>query len=116
MSVINKIHLPPPDIRIKGARVEKSLSAGQDNFESQFLEMVEKVETMGSEIEAMMEKTETGTAVAIKKGVNRVGHYIKSMSGLVEDFSSSDQEGNPVGVNKSNIYNRLHEKKNPELQ
>ncbi len=87
MSMINKVGIPSPDNQIKGNRNEKGPSVEEKNFESQFLEMVEKVENMGSEIDAMIETTNTRNPSAVQKDVNKVGSYIKSIEGLVEDFT-----------------------------
>lgn len=87
MSIINKVGVLSPDNQIKNNRNEKGPTRESKKFESQFLEMVEKVENMGSEIDAMIETTNTQNPTAVQKGVNKVGSYIKSIEGLVEDFS-----------------------------
>ena len=95
MSMINKISTPHPEVTIKNRTKEEKFSDAEQ-FESQFLEMVEKVENMGSEIDGLMEDASQQNPVSVQNGVHRVGSYIKSMAGIVEDFSRPTSQGNPA--------------------
>ena len=87
MNTIDRISTISPDLQAKGNRNERSVPADGNNFESQLLEMVKKVENMSPGIDAMIETTNTHNPPAVQKSVNQVGSYIRSIEGLVEDFS-----------------------------
>lgn len=106
MSVINKISAPSLEPLVKNQKVAKESSV-ENNFESQLLEMVEKVETMNTEIEAMIESNGTENPVTVKHGVHRVGTYINNVAGLVENFSSQNSSEKKGVKSANNPYGRL---------
>jgi len=91
MSEINKINIIPGSIKAKAQKTENAQSEKGKAFEDQLLKTVEKLETMGNEIDAMMETGSSKSPTKVTSDINTVGNYIKSMAGMVEDFSS-DQE------------------------
>ena len=109
MSIINKISNPATELRIQNHKPEKSSAKEGGSFESQFLEMVEKVETMGSEIDAMIEKSSAQNPVSVQHGVHRVGSYIKSMAGIVEDFSAHNTSDSKAALSGMTSYESKNE-------
>lgn len=112
MSVINnKVNLPNINVRIQSGQGEKKATNESKNFENQFLELVEKLENVSAEIDAMKESSSQQTPLTVKNRVNKVGNFINSMAGYVKDISSStDEEGKSVQPGK-NPYNQVSNKK-----
>ncbi len=64
-------------------------------FETRLQKTVERLESMGSEIDAMIEVKEGSNPQTVKNGVAQIGNMIQSMKGLVENISPSQpQAGN----------------------
>ncbi|MCP4752270.1 MAG: hypothetical protein GY866_15360, partial [Proteobacteria bacterium] len=69
MTELNKIGLPKLDVGIQSGKNDKESSVPGKAFEDQLIETVQKLQTMGNEIDAMMESTQPRNADVIDKNV-----------------------------------------------
>jgi len=84
-------NIKPVELDLKSRSKQKELDQSEDvkrTFETELLQTVKKLETVETEIDAMIENHVAQSSTGISSGVNSVGNYINSIAGIVEDLSS----------------------------
>ena len=69
------------------AKAKQTKAVQGESFENTLQETVAKIESMGSEIDALIEGKETKNTTAMREDVDQLGNMIQSMKGLVENIS-----------------------------
>lgn len=87
MSEINKIGLPKLDNTVHSAKNKKESLATGKEFENQLLETVQKLKTMDSEVNAMMETTSPKNASSID--LARHKHHRRDIA--AENFTAANK-------------------------
>jgi len=88
MSEVNRIGLLQPDARIQSTKNRKEPVASGKAFENQLLETVEKLKTLDSEVDAMMESTKLQKSDAAKASLQLQG---KKEDVIAENFSAAQK-------------------------
>ncbi|MFH2132347.1 MAG: hypothetical protein ABIK68_18370 [bacterium] len=88
MSDVNQIGLLKPDAKIQSIKSRKEPLASGKAFENQLLETVEKLKTLDSEVEAMMESTKQQNLDAMDSSLRLKG---KKEDIIAENFSASQK-------------------------
>ena len=89
MAEISKVDLLKIDAKLQARKSDKNLSAGKNRFEDQLLKTVKKLETMGNEIDAMMESSsiQVSNTASIPKNPSR--EILTNIDSMVENFSAA---------------------------
>ncbi len=89
MAEINKVDLLKIDAKLQARKNNKNLSADKNKFEDQLLKTVKKLETIGNEIEAMIESSsiQVNNTNIIPK--NRGREFLTSIDSMKENFSAA---------------------------
>lgn len=77
---------------LPGKRTDNAAAVPGKAFD-QLLQTVQKLENMEGEIDAAMQSTAMQNAKAVNRGVHTLSNYIKSIEGMVEDFSMGNRPG-----------------------
>ncbi len=88
MSEVNRIGLLKPDARIQSTKNSKEPATSGKAFENQLLETVEKLKTLDSEVDAMMESTKLQKSDAVKTSLQLKG---KKEDVIAENFSAAQK-------------------------
>jgi len=105
MTEINKINLVKPDTKLKSDNKPKDASATGEAFENQLLETVKKLETMGNEIDAMMESTKPQRSQATD-GTTKT--LTKKLDTVVENFSAASKTSKKSAEFVAKQYERMN--------
>jgi proline dehydrogenase len=87
MSEINKIGLPKIDNGVQSAKSKKEPLATGKAFENQLLETVEKLKSLGNEVDAMIETTSPKNVTSLDNERQK----IKRQDIVAENFSAAQK-------------------------
>ncbi len=107
MSEISKIDLLKIDSRLQNKLKSKSVSSDSKVFEEQLLKTVKELETMGNEIDAMMESTTQKSGVT-STAVRPVDHTSRS---IVENISAAEKASVKTAKMVATRYDQMSSKK-----
>ncbi|MDX2469887.1 MAG: hypothetical protein QNL04_04840 [SAR324 cluster bacterium] len=105
MTEINKIN--PAGLLKPIAKTQKTEATSGD-FEAKLQQTVQKLENMGSEIDAMLAGTAKGGASEITQGVNQLGNMIQSVKGMVENISPSQKSSSGSAKYAASQYEKMN--------
>ncbi len=88
MSEVNRIGLLKPDAKIQSTKNRKEPIVSGKAFENQLFETVEKLKTLDSEVEAMIESTRLQKVDAAKASLQLSG---KKEDVIAENFSAAQK-------------------------
>ncbi|MDH5559317.1 MAG: hypothetical protein OEY59_00515 [Deltaproteobacteria bacterium] len=111
MSEINKINTQIIEIKQKQVKGDKETQAPARGFEDQLLKTVQKLETIGEEIDGLLESQNGQTPGKVTSEVSNVANYIKSMEGLVENLSGKSTSKVKSAKFVADQYNKMNPKK-----
>ncbi len=112
MTEINKIDLLKIDARLQARK--KSTQQSQDSnarFEDQLLKTVKKLETMGSEIDAMMQNSAVQMVPKMNIDQTVQKKNVGNLDSIVENFSAAGKTSVKSAKNIAAEYEAMNQKK-----
>ena len=88
MTEINKIQLKGL-VEPAKTKVNPTKEPSGEAFEAKLQQTLDQLESMGSELDAMIEGKGVQNPESVKNGVDQIGNMIQSMKGLVENIAPS---------------------------
>ena len=108
MSDINRIGIQKPDIKIQPGRPKKEPVASGKAFENQLLETVNKLKSLDSEVEAMMESTNPQKADGVDASLQLKS---KKEDIMAENFSAAQKASPKSTKSVALLYEQTRAKK-----
>ena len=108
MSEINKVDLLKIDSRLQNKLKDTSVSSDSKVFEEQLLKTVKELETMGNEIDAMMESTSTQKLGVSSATIRPMDHISRS---IVENISAAEKASVKTAKMVATRYEQMSSKK-----
>ena len=105
MTEINKIN---PAGLLKPIQKTQKTEGTPGDFEAKLQQTVQKLENMGSEIDAMLSSTAESGASEVTQGVNQLGNMIQSVKGLVENISPSQKPSSGTAKYAASQYEKMN--------
>lgn len=108
MTEINKINLVKPDAQLKSDNKAKDAISSGEAFENQLAETVKKLETMGNEVDAMMESTKPHRLHSHDGSLNTMTQKLDT---VVENFSAASKTSKKSAEFVAKQYERMNSSK-----
>ena len=108
MAEINKINLIKPEAILKSDKKTKDSISSGEAFENQLLETVNKLKTMGNEIDAMLESTKPQRSQAPEGTMKTI---TKKLDTVVENFSAASKTSKKSAEFVAKQYERMNPQK-----
>ena len=106
MTEINKIN--PAGLINNGTKKIAKAEGTPGDFEAKLQQTVQKLENMGSEIDAMLAGTAKGGTNELTQGVNQLGNMIQSVKGMVENITPSTKNTSSTAKYAASQYEKMN--------
>ncbi len=111
MSEINKIGLPKLDTSLQSGKNKNESIVEGEAFENQLMKTVKKLESMGNEVDAMMEAATLVGSSPIKRNANSMEGYLNKVDSIVENFSAASRTSSKSAKFVAAQYEQFNSKK-----